>query len=58
MKATLLEREGDILMQESHDVIWRFFQATGHIGAYLFYRTIIIDEYEGVDVGEEMDLYS
>ncbi|MGI6576117.1 MAG: YqzL family protein [bacterium] len=44
-------------MQESHDVLWRLFQATGHIGAYLFYKTLVTEENGSNEGGNEQDQY-
>jgi hypothetical protein len=44
-------------LQESHEVMWRLFAATGQIGAYLFYRELLNSERNGGDTGEEGEQY-
>ncbi|HHY37240.1 MAG TPA: YqzL family protein [Firmicutes bacterium] len=45
-------------LQESHEVLWRLFAATGQIGAYLLYRELLNDSDNGGDSGEERNQYS
>jgi hypothetical protein len=44
-------------LEESHEVMWRLFAATGQIGAYLFYRELLNNKDNGGDTGEERTQY-